>query len=682
MKLPKLKRKTVTEASLSFTFTRRAMVVGGLQAGIGALLIGRMGWISVAENEKYNLLAESNRVNLTLIPPRRGWILDRNGKALANNRTDFRVDLIPERVTDPEGTIRSLTHLLALAPEDVERIRNELDKSPGFRPVQVAEKLTYDQFAAVSVRLPDLAGVAPSQGFSRYYPTGPTVGHLLGYVGAASAKDYEERKDPLLITPGFKVGKEALEKWFDLELTGKPGAKRVEVTARGKIVRELTTRPDLPGKTVNLTIDGGLQDYAGRRLGLESGSCIVLDCLTGEILCMASMPAYDPNSFSDGISHDEWKMLSSDERHPLINKSLNALYPPGSTFKPMVAMALQSAGIDPKERVHCPGGYRLGNRFFRCLGRHGSVDMHRAIAKSCNTYFYTMGNRVGIDVIARMGHALGFGEKFDLPVQSQSYGTMPDTAWKMRRYDQKWTASDTLNASIGQGYVVVNPLQLAVMAGRIASGRDIQPRLVKGRYPEAPFMPFPKEHFDAVRGGMWEVVNGDGTAGRSRLDLPGIQMGGKTGTAQVRRIAGSQRGQSGDWKYRDHGLFVCFAPTSNPRYAASVVIEHGMGGSRAAAPVAKDVLTYLFDPAKAMERLAELEKGWGGPPAERMARQMAAYRLAKAIEKGKAPPPAANAAAAAGDSSTAASNASAVRPVARVEGNDTSSPPERPEDHR
>ncbi|CAD7336160.1 penicillin-binding protein 2 [Sphingomonadales bacterium 56] len=638
MKLPRLKRKTVTEASLSFTFTRRAMVVGGLQAGIGAMLIGRMAWISVAENEKYNLLSESNRVNLTLIPPRRGWILDRNGRALANNRTDFRVDLIPERVTDPEGTLRSLAHLLALAPDEVERIRTELDKAPGFRPVQVAEKLTYDQFAAVSVRLPDLPGVAPSQGFSRYYPTGSTVGHLLGYVGAASAKDYEKRKDPLLITPGFKVGKEGLEKWFDLELTGKPGAKRVEVTARGKIVRELTTRPDAPGNAVKLTIDAGLQDYAGRRLGAESGSCIVLDCLTGEILCMASMPSYDPNNFSDGISHDEWDMLSSDERHPLINKSLNALYPPGSTFKPMVAMALQSAGIDPKERVHCPGGYRLGNRFFRCLGRHGSVDMHRALAKSCNTYFYTMGNRVGIDVIARMGHAMGFGEKFDLPVSSQSYGTMPDTAWKMRRYDQKWTASDTLNASIGQGYVVVNPLQLAVMAGRIASGRNIQPRLVKGRYPEAPFMPFPKEHFDAVRGGMWEVVNGDGTAGRSRLDLPGIQMGGKTGTAQVRKIAGSQRGQSGAWKYRDHGLFVCFAPTSNPRYAASVVIEHGMGGSRAAAPVAKDVLTYLFDPAKAMARLEELEKGWGGPPAERMERQMAAYRLAKAIKKGEVVP--------------------------------------------
>ncbi len=319
MKLPKLKRKTVTEASLSFTFTRRAMVVGGLQAGIGAMLIGRMGWISVAENEKYKLLSESNRVNLTLIPPRRGWILDRNGRPLANNRTDFRVDLIPERVKDPEGTIRSLTKLLSLAPDEVERIQTELEKAPGFRPVQVAEKLTYDQFAAVSVRLPDLPGVAPSQGFSRYYPTGSTVGHLLGYVGTASAKDYEKRRDPMLITPGFKVGKEGLEKWFDLELTGTPGAKRVEVTARGKIVRELTTRPDAPGNAVTLTIDAGLQDYAGRRLGTESGSCIVLDCLTGEILCMASMPAYDPNNFSDGISHDEWNMLSSDERHPLIN---------------------------------------------------------------------------------------------------------------------------------------------------------------------------------------------------------------------------------------------------------------------------------------------------------------------------------------------------------------------------
>ncbi|MDI1294410.1 MAG: penicillin-binding protein 2, partial [bacterium] len=266
MKFPGSNGKSLTEAAQSFTFARRALVLGGIQGAIGTMLAARMAWISVAENEKYTLLSESNRVNLTLIPPRRGWIIDRNGRPLANNRTDFRVDLIPQRVIDPEGTIRSLAHLLALAPDEVERIKEELDKSAGFQPVQVAEKLTYDQYAAVSVRLPDLPGVAPSQGFSRYYPAGATVGHLLGYVGAASAKEFEARKDPLLITPGFKVGKDGLERAYDAHLTGKPGAKRVEVTARGKIVRELTTRPDTPGNTIKLTIDAGLQEFAGRRL--------------------------------------------------------------------------------------------------------------------------------------------------------------------------------------------------------------------------------------------------------------------------------------------------------------------------------------------------------------------------------------------------------------------------------
>jgi penicillin-binding protein 2 len=624
----------ITENSQSFTFTRRALVLGGLQGGVAALLAGRVSWLAIAENDRYKLLSEENRFQMVLVPPRRGWIVDRYGKPIAVNRSDYRVDLIPDQLKDPESVIRELTQILALPPDEVERIRKDLEEAAGYQPVAVAENLPFEKYAAVTVRQPELPGVAPLRGFSRFYPDGAAVGHLVGYVGTANKEEYEAaNKDPLLITPGFKIGKEGLEKTLEPRMRGTPGAKRLEVTAGGKLIRELASLPDKSGGTLPLTIDAGLQAYAARRLGNESGSCIVLDCHTGEILCMASMPCYDPNTFSDGISHDEWDMLSKDERHPLINKSLNALYPPGSTFKPMVAMALQQAGVKPEETVHCPGGYRLGNRFFRCLGRHGSVNMHRALAKSCNTYFYAMGNRVGIDVIAKMGHTLSFGEKFDLPVVSQSYGTMPDTAWKMRRYKQEWTASDTLNAAIGQGYVIVNPLQLAVMAGRIASGRNIQPRLLKGRYGPAEPLPFPKEHFDAVRGGMWEVVNGDGTAGRSRLELPGIEMGGKTGTAQVRRIAGSQRGQSGEWKYRDHGLFVCFAPTANPRYAASVVIEHGMGGSRAAAPVAKDVLTYLFDKNKAMEALLKMEESWGGDIKARMDRQAQAYLAAK----GKAP---------------------------------------------
>ncbi|HKX36090.1 MAG TPA: penicillin-binding transpeptidase domain-containing protein, partial [Rhizorhapis sp.] len=331
--------KNVTEASQSFTFTRRAMVLGGIQGGIGVLLAVRMGWISIAENEHYELLSESNRVNLTLIPPRRGWIIDRHGKPLANNRTDFRVDIIPDRLHDKDATVASLAELLSLDPEEVQRIKEDLKKAAGFQPVQVADKLDYAQYAAVSVRLPELPGVAPARGFSRNYPAGAAVGHLIGYVGAASAEDYEENKDPLLITPGFKIGKDGLEKAFDKVLTGKPGAKRVEVTARGKVVRELTTRPDTPGHVVRLTIDAGLQHYAARRLGAESGSVVVMDCLTGDVLTLASMPSYDPNSFSDGIGHLEWNMLAEDDHVPLRNKTLQGLYPPGSTVKPMVALS-------------------------------------------------------------------------------------------------------------------------------------------------------------------------------------------------------------------------------------------------------------------------------------------------------------------------------------------------------
>ena len=629
----------VTENSQTYTFTRRALVLGGMQGGVAALIAGRMAWLSVAENERYKLLAESNRFQLMIVPPRRGWIVDREGQPIAINRSDYRVDLIPDQLEDPDRVIAQLTKLLALPAEEVQRIRTALEGAAGYQPVPVAENLSFDKYAAVTLRLPELPGVSPLRGFSRYYPDGAAVGQLVGYVGIANKEEYEESgKNRLLITPGFKIGKDGLEKTMEHRLRGTPGAKRLEVTARGKLVRELSTVPDKPGQTLPLAIDAGLQTYAARRLGDESGAVIVLDCQSGDILCMASMPSFDPNSFSDGISHNEWNMLSQDERRPLVNKALSSLYPPGSTVKPMAAMALLSAGIDPEERVYCGGGYQLGNRFFRCLGRHGPMTMHTAIARSCNTYFYAMGNRIGYDAIAVMARRLGLGEEFPLPVVSQSYGTVPDSTWKMRKYKQEWTRSDTLNAVIGQGYLLVNPLQLAVMAARIASGRNLQPTLIRGRERPAPPLDMPPEHFEAVRHGMWEVVNGAGTAGRSRLPLDGIQMGGKTGTAQVRRIAAGQRGQGGDWKYRDHGLFVCFAPTDNPRYAASVVIEHGMGGSRAAAPVAKDVLTYLFDKPKAMEALTALEESWGGNIAERMKRDERRWLAAQAAKKADAPP--------------------------------------------
>lgn len=645
------------EAKQTFTFTRRAAIVSTLQVGVGVLLAGRLTWLAVAENDRYSLLSESNRVNTTLVPPRRGWIVDRSGVPIADNRTDFRVDIIPDRVEAPDRVIATLAAILKLTPDEQARIAAELKRSAGFQPVQVAENLDWDRFAAVSVRLPELPGVAPTRGFSRNYPAGAAVAHLTGYVGAANAEQYMETRDPLLVTPGFKLGKDGLEKVLEDRLRGKPGAKRIEVTARGKLVRELATRPDVPGQTVRLTVDAGLQEYAARRLGPGSGSAVVLDCLTGGILAMASMPAYDPNSFSDGISNNEYTMLREDERIPLMNKSLQGLYPPGSTFKPATALAILEAGVDPRRVVYCNGGYQLGNRRFGCLGRHGPMTMHTAIARSCNTYFYSMGREVGIAAIARSARALGLGQEYDLPLPSQRYGTVPDAEWKLRRHKQAWGQADTLNTSIGQGFLLASPLQLAVLAARVASGRSVVPHLLLGAEKPAAALSMTPEHLAIVRSGMDEVVNGHGTAGRSRLPFPDIRMGGKTGTAQVRRLSGMARGGANvPWRYRDHGLFVCFAPVANPRFAAAVVIEHGMSGSGAAAPVASDIMTYIFDKERALTKLAALEKDWGGDIRTRMATQAAAFAASRNAPP--APPPA-DAAAASGAVANAAADTTA-----------------------
>lgn len=619
-----------SDASQHFTFTRRATLLGGLQAALGVGLCIRMGWIAIAENERYKLLSESNRVNLTLIPPRRGWIVDRYGKALADNRADYRADIIPARLTNADQVLARLSELLGLMPDDLDRIRRQIGDSRGFTPVEISARLTPEQYLALSIRANELPGVSPSQGYARNYPAGAAVGHLLGYIGAPSAKEYEKTRDPLYVTPGYKIGKQGMEKSLDANLKGIPGAKRTEVTARGKVIRELDTREDVPGETIKLTIDAGLQEFASRRLGTQSGAVVMMDCQTGAILAMTSMPCFDPNSFSEGIGSREYAALNADEHIPLLNKSVQGLYPPGSTFKAVTAMSLLSAGVSPDDTVFCSGGYTLGNRRFACLGHHGTVNLHRAIAKSCNTYFYTMGRRIGIEKIAPMAHQLGLGEEFPLPIPSQKYGTVPDPTWKMKRYKQEWSQADTLNTSIGQGYLQVSPLQLAVMVSRVASGKKIMPSLLAGMVPKPePFPGIPPEYFEAVRSGMDEVVNGAGTAGRSKLQLDGIKMGGKTGTAQVRNYGKGAR-KGGAWKSRDHGLFICFAPVDNPRYAAGVVIEHGMSGSGAAAPVGSDCMLYMFDPAKAMEKLEGMEAGWGGDIKTRMARQAAEWENAPA----------------------------------------------------
>src|SRR5690242_13697314 len=438
----------ITSTHQSITFSRRMLVLGGAQAAIGGLLIGRLGWLAIAQNEKYQLLSESNRVQLIPVPPRRGWLIDRYGKPIAINRASFRVDIIPQQLEKDRDIVPEVAKLLSLEPDDVDRIRKELAQSRGFQPVSVADNVPYDQYAAITVRLPDLPGVAASQGFTRFYPGGSTVGQLVGYVGPASAVEYEkEDKNPLLLVPGVKIGKEGLEKTLEPVLRGQPGGQRVEVTARGKIVKELDPKPDISGGTVQLTIDSDLHQYAARRIGDQSAAVVVIDVATGDILAMPSMPSFDPNNFSDGISKNEWKMLSEDDHLPLVDKALESLYPSGSTIKPSMAMALLNAGIDRTERVNCTGSYPLGNHVFHCDKRHGPVDMTDAVVKSCDIYFYEMCRRVGADKLSPMVRSMGFGEKFDLPFDNQRYGTIPDPEWMMRQYHRAWQGYDTVNMS-------------------------------------------------------------------------------------------------------------------------------------------------------------------------------------------------------------------------------------------
>jgi penicillin-binding protein 2 len=637
-KRTKRRAPPMTEYSQAFSFTRRAMVLGIGQGLVATALSVRMGWLSIAENEHYKLLAESNRVQERLIPPRRGWIVDRYNQPIAINRSSFRIDLIPDRLEkDPTRVIQELTQLLALTEDDVMRIKEGLANAAGYQPVPVAENIPYDKYAAVTVRLSELPGVAPLRSFARFYPEGPAVAHLVGYVGTPNKAEYEaEKKDPLLIAPGFKVGKDEIERTMEHRLRGKPGAQRIEVTAHGKLVRTLSTLTDESGGILPLTIDVGLHSYAARRLGDQSGSIVVIDCRNGDILAMASMPAYDPNVFSQGISHREWDMMAADERHPMINKVMQGLYPSGSTIKPLMAMAFLEKGIDPKSRVTCTGSYRVGNAVFHCDKVHGSLDMHEAVVHSCDIYFYTMSRVAGPEIIASMARRMGFGQKFDLPLPTQRFGTVPDPDWLLRKYHREWQTYDTINMSIGQGYVLINPLQLAVMAARIATGVAIEPRLIRTNAPpkSAP-MPVTQQGLEFIRSAMADVVT-RGTAAGAKLPFADVLMAGKTGTAQVRRISMAERSSGGvrsneslAWKMRDHSLFVAFAPADNPKYACAVVVEHGGFGAQVAAPAARDTLTYLFDKGKAMAALAPLEEQWGGSIADRLAQRRAKWEAAE-----------------------------------------------------
>ncbi|WP_293682661.1 penicillin-binding protein 2 [uncultured Phenylobacterium sp.] len=611
-------------------FHRRAILLGAF-AGVGMTALGaRLAYLQLFQTQRYEKLAVSNQFNFKLAPAPRGVIVDRNGAVLAANRPNFRLLVARDKGLDTEGTLKTLAGFVPLDPVRQRRLLRDINSAPKRAPVPVMEDMSWEQFAAINVRAPELPGVTADVGEVRVYPHGGAFAHVIGYVAKVNKDDIDEiRKtgkspDAIVLHPGFRIGKQGVEKAFDLELRGRPGARKVEVDANGREVRhdDAGDIPAVPGQEIQLTLDVDIQNRALEVFGEESGGAVMMDCRTGDVLCMTSAPAFDANRFVRGLTGAEYRALAGYERKPLLDKCLSGLYPPGSTFKTMTALAVLMAGISPEARVSCGGGMFFGGRYFHChkKGGHGSQNLNDAIKNSCDTYFYSMSLRVGPDRIAKAARAFGLGQIFDIGIPGQKKGIVPDPAWKKRYFKkneamQPWWPGENLSYAIGQGYLQVNCLQLAVMTARLANGRKaLNPRLIKSvggverpRGSDAPDLPFPKEHIDRVRAGMAAVTEAGGTAFRaSQLGLGDILMAGKTGTAQVRNYTTGSRGKGGVWGTRDHGLFVCYAPIDAPRYALAVIVQHGMGGSTAAAPRAREIMrtALLKDP----EILARIQK--------------------------------------------------------------------------
>ncbi len=586
-------------------FTRRAFVIGALQLSFLTILGGRLAWLQVAQGERYKTLSDKNRINIKMLAPSRGQIVDRFGVPLAVNNQNFRVLIVPEQTGDLEKSLRSLQKYIELEEEDIQGALKQASKSAKFVPIEIKDDLSWEDVAKIEVNLPELPGLSVGVGEIRSYPYGVSTAHIVGYVGAVSKT--EVGGDPVLSLPGFKIGKTGIEKKFDLEMRGRAGNSHVEVNVVGREVRELNRQNSVVGKRITLTVDGELQRFVQTRLEKEkSASAVVMDAHTGAVYALSSSPGFDPNLFTKGLSATMWEELLADSGHPLTNKAIAGQYPPGSTFKMVTALAALEAGLLTSQKsVFCSGYYEYGSDRFHCWkrGGHGTVNLVSALAESCDTYFYEISTKVGIDRIAAMARKLGLGQKLDFDLKEERPGLVPDKNWKLGHFGEVWRPGETIVAGIGQGYLQTTPLQLAVMTARLVNGGfAVKPWMTGyvGNRPGVdvswPKMDMNKWHLELIKKGMNRVVNHEnGTAFASRIKAPNMSMGGKTGTAQVRRITMQQRldgveNKDLPWNHRHHALFVGYAPIHKPRYICSVVVEHGGGGSSSAAPIAKELL--------------------------------------------------------------------------------------------
>ena len=622
-----MKDKEFDPAISARSMVRRGVLIFAIQGIFVAGLAARMRFLQIDQADQYRLLAEENRINVRLVPPSRGLVYDRDGLLIASNVQNYRAVIIREDVENLESLLNNLQTLLKISDEKKQAIRKLVLKHSPFVPITVLNNLSWSDVAKISVNAPVLHGLTADVGLNRHYPRGADYAHLLGYVGPVSDFDLKKRddNDPLLKIPRFQIGKTGVEAKLERALRGNAGTKRIEVNAKGRVIRELSRQESSPGQSVQMTIDTGLQNFALARLGKKSASAVVMRVDNGDLLSMASSPSFDTNLFVKGISTNDYVALRDNEFRPLADKSVQGIYPPGSTFKMVIALAALDEGlIRPNEKIRCDGHIELADRKFHCWKRlgHEEITLTEALEQSCDVFFYDLALRVGIEKITQMAKRLGIGIKHNLPLSGVTRGLSPTKNWKLKTQGESWVLGDTLNVGIGQGYVLASPLQLAVMAARIASGKVVEPRIIKRvngveqKIPNQLKLDIDPNALGIIRSGMYEVSNGiKGTARKSKIAISEISMAAKTGTSQVRNITSKERAtgvipnEKLPYNRRDHALFVGFAPYNQPKYAIAVVVEHGGGGSKVAAPIARDImLRALYEKIPPLEAYPEEQR--------------------------------------------------------------------------
>ncbi len=604
------------DAELIKVFNRRALLVAGGELFLFSILAGRLYQLQILDSEKYKKLSQKNSVRIKLIPPPRGVIADRFGIELAVNVNSYGIQMIPEEVTaqglSVEEILNRISELIPLTEKEKEKVLKNVKKKRAFFPVFIKNNLGWNEMAKIQVNNLDFTGVYVEEGKRRYYPFDEIAAHVIGYVSDVTEQELKNDPSPILQLPDFKTGKAGIEKLMDKELRGEVGETIQVVNASGRVIETLDDKKKkaIPGERINLTIDKRLQEFAYNRIHDESASAVVMDIYNGDILMMISVPSYNPNIFLDeDVSAKKFEKLFTNPRHPFINKAIEGLYSPGSTFKMMTALAALADGkLNANTRIKCTGHMDYGDARYHCWNTagHGVLNLEQSLLHSCDIFYYTLATKVSMDVIQDMAYKFGLGEYTGIELANEKKGQVPGREWKRNYKSETWYTGDTITASIGQGYTLVTPLQLAVMTSRIANGGfAVKPRIIKGKNDSNiifPSLNVDPHHLNMIRKGMFSVVNKpNGTGKTAYFDFKGNHMAGKTGTTQVKRITREERARGVirqedlPWKYRNHALFVGYAPYKNPRFAVSVVVEHGMSGSGAAAPIARDLMMKTLE---------------------------------------------------------------------------------------